>query len=155
MILDDCTSHQRMLLHLPEVADVDADVGSVWYGHVLVALTADSAAEQTYQAVTVPGMVDNTGDGGDVARSSQTEEPVRQIQQLHDVAEHTSLTDNSQRKVIIEKMCWKELTLLSCVMTDIFHQVTTKSFFTFTVCCLARDTQSGPETGSTQPREYN
>jgi hypothetical protein len=66
-----------MLLHIPEVADVDVDVGSVWYEHVLVALTADSAVEQTIRAVTVPGMVGKTGDGGDVARNSQTEEPVR------------------------------------------------------------------------------
>jgi hypothetical protein len=66
-----------MLLYIPEVADVDEDVGSVWYEHVLVALTADSAAEQTYQAVTVPGMVDKTDDGGGVARSFQTEGPVR------------------------------------------------------------------------------
>jgi hypothetical protein len=45
-IMDDCASHQTMLLYIPEVADVDAGVGSVWYEHVLAALTADSAVEQ-------------------------------------------------------------------------------------------------------------
>jgi hypothetical protein len=80
MIRGDCTSHQTVLLYIPEVADVDADVDSVRYEHVLAVLTADSAEGQMYRVATVPGTVDKT-DGDDVARSSQIEEPARKIRQ--------------------------------------------------------------------------
>jgi hypothetical protein len=75
-----------MLLYIPEVADVGADVYSVVCAH-LVALTKGSVGEGKFQAVTELGMLgmtdddddDGGGGGGDgaVAYSSQIEEPAR------------------------------------------------------------------------------
>lgn len=75
--------HLNVLFCIPEVANADVDVHSVWCG-LPVALVEGCAVEDKYQVVAVLGTLGRTDDGGGgdddaaaAAYSSQTDEPAR------------------------------------------------------------------------------